>query len=137
MKKYPILLVTRFFLWNVVSVSVTVSAESISQFGFWFRYWTETKIVVLVVHYIRYLHCNNVYSFLSFQPRNEKIDFLCLVLVCWLLFNFTILPKCVYHLHNQYTLVVIMFGSKSGVTFGLMKIESHPFYPIICASNSK
>jgi hypothetical protein len=32
-KKYPNLSVTRFFLWNVVSVSVTVSAESIGQFG--------------------------------------------------------------------------------------------------------
>ena len=33
LKKYPILLVTRFFLWNVV----LVSAESISQFGFRYR----------------------------------------------------------------------------------------------------
>ena len=34
----------------VVSVSVTVSAESIGQLEFRFRYWTETKIVVSVVH---------------------------------------------------------------------------------------
>ena len=33
----------------VVSVSVTVSAESIGQLEFRFRYWTETKIVVSVV----------------------------------------------------------------------------------------
>ena len=43
-----ILSVTTFSLWNVVSVSVTVSAESINQFRF--RYRTETKIVVSVVH---------------------------------------------------------------------------------------
>ena len=35
----------------MVSLSVTVSAECICQFGFRFRYWTETKIVVSVVHY--------------------------------------------------------------------------------------
>ena len=44
MKKYLILSVTRFFFRNVlsvlVSVSVTVSAESIGQFGF--RYWYQT-----------------------------------------------------------------------------------------------
>ena len=34
----------------VVSVSVTVSAESIGQLEFQFRYQTETKIVVSVVH---------------------------------------------------------------------------------------
>ena len=34
----------------VVLVSVMVFAESISQLGFWFRYWTLTKIVVSVVH---------------------------------------------------------------------------------------
>ena len=37
----------------MVSVSVTVSAESINQFGFRFRYRAETKIVVSVVHYIK------------------------------------------------------------------------------------
>ena len=42
--------VTRFALYNVVAVSVTVAAESICQFGFQFRYGTETKIVVSVVH---------------------------------------------------------------------------------------
>ena len=36
LKRYPILLVTRFSLWNLVSV--TVSAESIGQFGFQFRH---------------------------------------------------------------------------------------------------
>ena len=36
----------------VVSVSVTVSAESIGQLEFRFRYRTETKIEVSVVHYI-------------------------------------------------------------------------------------
>ena len=40
LKKYLILLVTTFFLWNVISVLVTVLAESIRQFGFWFRYQT-------------------------------------------------------------------------------------------------
>ena len=35
----------------VVSVSVTVSAESIGQLEFRFRYRAETKIVVSVVHY--------------------------------------------------------------------------------------
>ena len=35
----------------LVSVSVTVSAESIGQLEFRFWYWTETKIVVSVVHY--------------------------------------------------------------------------------------
>ena len=34
-KKYPILLVTRFSLWNVVLASVAVSAKSICQLGFW------------------------------------------------------------------------------------------------------
>ena len=34
------LLVTRFSPKNVVSVSVTVSAKGIGQFGFQFRYWT-------------------------------------------------------------------------------------------------
>ena len=34
----------------VVSVSVTVSGESVSQIEFRYRYWTETKIVVSVVH---------------------------------------------------------------------------------------
>ena len=42
--------VTRFFLWNVVSVSVTVGAETINQFGF--QYLTKTKIVVWVVRYL-------------------------------------------------------------------------------------
>ena len=36
----------------MVSVSVTVSAETINQFGFRYRYRTETKIVVSVVYYI-------------------------------------------------------------------------------------
>ena len=35
----------------VVSVLVTVSAEIIGQLEFRFRYRTETKIVVSVVHY--------------------------------------------------------------------------------------
>ena len=48
------LLPTIFSLWNVVSVSVTVSAETINQFGF--RYRTETKIVVSVVHYLSVLY---------------------------------------------------------------------------------
>ena len=34
----------------VVSVSVTVSAEINGQLEFWFKYQTETKIVVSVVH---------------------------------------------------------------------------------------
>ena len=37
----------------VVSVSITVSAESIGQLEFRFRYRTETKIVVSVVHYLK------------------------------------------------------------------------------------
>ena len=37
-------------LKSVVSVSVTVSAESIGQLEFRFRYRAETKIVVSVVH---------------------------------------------------------------------------------------
>ena len=48
---YKEVVATRFFLRNVVSVLVTVLAESINQFGFQFRYWTETKIAVWVVHY--------------------------------------------------------------------------------------
>ena len=35
----------------MVSVSVTVSAESIGQLQFRFRYWAETKMVVSVVHW--------------------------------------------------------------------------------------
>ena len=45
-EKIPILLVTIVSLL----VSVTVSAETINQFGF--RYRTETKIGVSVVHYV-------------------------------------------------------------------------------------
>ena len=40
MEKYPILSVTRFSLWNVVSASATVLAESINQIGCRFRYRT-------------------------------------------------------------------------------------------------
>ena len=43
MKKYPILLVTIFFISNTVSVSLTVSAESLGQFRFQFWYWTLIK----------------------------------------------------------------------------------------------
>ena len=35
---------------NVVLVSITVLAESISKFGFRFWYRTKTKLVVSVVH---------------------------------------------------------------------------------------
>ena len=44
-------LVSGALLWwkKTLMLSVTVSAESICQFGF--RYWTETKIVVSVVHH--------------------------------------------------------------------------------------
>jgi hypothetical protein len=63
-EKYPILLLTRFSLWNVVSVLVTVSAESINQFRFRFQYRTETKIVVSVVHYQRY-SINNYIALIS------------------------------------------------------------------------
>ena len=43
----------------MVSVSVKVSAESISQFGVRFRYRTKTKIVVSVVHYLEACHTTN------------------------------------------------------------------------------
>ena len=33
-KKYPLLLVTTFFFWNAVLLSVPISAKSISQFGY-------------------------------------------------------------------------------------------------------
>ena len=49
-----------------VSVSVTVSAESICQFGFRFWYRTETKIVVSVV---QYLVGNSMSSFTSSPPE--------------------------------------------------------------------
>ena len=45
----------------MVSVSVTVSAKTIGQFGFWFRYRTKTKIVVSVVHYVSVLHSTILY----------------------------------------------------------------------------
>ena len=44
-KKSHILSVNRYFVWNVISVLVIVLARSISWFGFWFRYWTKTKMV--------------------------------------------------------------------------------------------
>ena len=44
----------KFVVEAVVSVSVMVSAESIGQLEFRFRYQTETKIVVSVIHYSQY-----------------------------------------------------------------------------------
>ena len=76
-------MVTRFPLWNVVSVSVTVSAETINQFGFRYRYRTETKIVVSVVHYFELTYgfvATPIYSkepegdscFASIHPANRN-----------------------------------------------------------------
>ena len=52
----------------VVSVSVTVSAESIGQLEFRFRYRTETKIVVSVVHYEVGRWYKNVHLLSMFIP---------------------------------------------------------------------
>ena len=49
-KKYPIKLVTRFFLRNVVSLLVTVSVTVLADFGF--STGPITKIVVSVIHYL-------------------------------------------------------------------------------------
>ena len=44
--------ITRFSLCYVAVVAVMVSAESIGQFGFQFRYRPEIKVVVSVVHFL-------------------------------------------------------------------------------------
>ena len=51
----------------VVSVSVTVSAESIGQLEFRFRYRTETKIVVSVVHYLEQFKSSNADIFFIYE----------------------------------------------------------------------
>ena len=80
-------MIGRFSLWNVVSVSVTVSAETINQFGFRYRYWTETKIVVSVVHYLWYdlswiiqNHKHFVFKF-NFLCQKSISYFICIYLV--------------------------------------------------------
>jgi hypothetical protein len=68
----------------MVTVLVTVSAESIGQFGFQFRYRTNTKIVALVVHYID-LKCtcsNTPHDFIFFWKRLKMYPWTCAVWDC-------------------------------------------------------
>ena len=129
MKKYPILLVTRFSLWNVVSVSVTVSAESINQSEFRFRYRTETEIVVSVVHYTHYKLAHNHTQTLAFS-RLFAGKCAHTLIVCDFLYVGPIFAKFLHINCWNHRLVVGQCYENFFLSFGYVGVQNWQFKPI-------